>query len=51
MHSKGDNIEIVINDEANFLIRLKVDNKIKQNRRKVVTFSSIIFIYCTKKFT
>ena len=51
MHSKSDNIEIMINDEAdevkkNFLIHLKVDIKIIWNRSKVASFSLSMSIYC-----
>ena len=48
MHSRSDNIEIMINDAAdevikkNFLIHFKIDI----NRLKVVIVSSIMFIYC-----
>ena len=49
MYSKSDNIEIMIDDEAdevkNFLIDLKVDMK-KKNLRKIASLSLIMFIYC-----
>ena len=50
MHSKRDNIEIMINDKADGVIKelftsLKIDIKIISNWWKVVSFSWIIFIY------
>ena len=51
MHSKSDDIKIMINDEAkevikNFLIHSKVDIKIIWNQCKVVSLSLIMLIYC-----
>ena len=50
MHSKRDNIEIMINDEADEVIKelftsLKIDIKIISNWWKLVSLSSIMFIY------
>ena len=56
MHSKSDNIEIVINDITNkvmknfvnhFLIDIKLDWK---HQREVVILSLIVFIYCIINF-
>ena len=55
MHSKSDNIEIVMNDEADEVIEelfesLKKDIKISwKNQRKVLSLSSIMFVYCSIK--
>ena len=51
MHSKSDNTEIMISDEAdevikNFSIHLKIYFKIIYNQRKVVGLYSIMFSYC-----
>ena len=51
MHSKSDDIEIMINDEANEVIKELFDsikNRYKKNLEsiKVVSLSSIMFIYC-----
>ena len=50
MHSKSDNIEIIINDEADEVIKAlfdspKKDIKIIKNGWKVVSLSSVMFIY------
>ena len=50
MHSNSDNIEIMINDEADEVIKelftsLKIDIKIISNWWKLVSLSSIMFIY------
>ena len=56
MHSKSDNIEIVINDIINkvmknflnhFLIDIKLDWK---HQREVAILSLIVFIYCIINF-
>ena len=51
MHSKNDSIEIIINNKVNKVIKdlfdhLKIDTKIIRNQWKVVSLSSIMFIYC-----
>ena len=53
MHSKSDNIEIIINDEADEVIKAlfdspKKDIKIIKNGWKVVSLSSVMFIYCIR---
>ena len=50
MHSKSENIEIMINDEADEVIKGLFDsqkNRYQNNleSRKVVSLSSIMFIY------
>ena len=50
MHSKSDNIEIMINDETDKVIKqlfmyLKIDSKIIWNWCKVVSLSPIMFIF------
>ena len=52
MHSKSDYIEIMINDEADEVLKLKGLFDSQKNRyqnnlgsRKVVSLSSIMFIY------
>ena len=51
MHSKSDNIEIIINDEADEVIKEPFDSlknryQNNSNQLKVVGLSSIMFIYC-----
>ena len=51
IHSKSDNIKIMMNDKAHEVIRelfdsLKIDIKLIWNQWKVVSFILIMFIYC-----
>ena len=55
MHSKSDNIEIMINNEADEVIKELFDsikNRYQNNlqSRKVVSLTSIMFIYCIINF-
>ena len=53
MHSKSDNIEIMINDEADEVIEElfksplnRYQNNLQKLLKKVVSLSLIMFIYC-----
>ena len=51
MHSKSDNIKIIINNESDEVIKELFDSldyryRVICNQWKVVTLSSLIFIYC-----
>ena len=52
MHSKFDNIEIMINDKADEVIKKSLNHLLKNNKtdwknqREVVRLSSVMFIYC-----
>ena len=52
MHSKNDNVEIIISDEADEVIKNLFDSlKCRyQNIWKVVNLYQIIFSYCLKNF-
>ena len=54
MHSKNDNLETMMNDEVDEVVKElsilpKTDIKVDWNKIKVVSFSSIMFIYCIIK--
>ena len=54
MHSKNDNLETMMNDEVDEVVKelsilSKTDIKVDWNKIKVVSFSSIMFIYCIIK--
>ena len=54
MHSKNDNLETMMNDEVDedvkeLSILSKTDIKVDWTKIKVVSFSSIMFIYCIIK--
>ena len=48
LHSENDNIEIMISDELDEVMKKLFDliKKIYQNKRKVVSLSSIMFRHC-----
>ena len=51
MHSKNDNLETMMNDEVDEVVKelsilSKTDIKLDWNKIKVVSFSSDMFIYC-----
>ena len=54
MHSKNDNLETMMNDEIDEVVKelsihSKTDIKVDWNKTKAVSFSSIVFIYCIIK--
>ena len=54
MHSKNDNLETMMNDEVDEVVKelsilSKTDIKLDWNKVKVVSFSSDMFIYCIIK--
>ena len=54
MHSKNDNLETMMNDEVDEVVKelsilSKTDIKLDWNKIKVVSFSSDMFIYCITK--
>ena len=49
MHSKSDNIEVMINDEADDCMKVLSDslkNRNKNNLESMEELSSIMFVYC-----
>ena len=49
MHSKSDNIEVMINDEADNGMKVLYDslkNRNKNNLESMEELSSIMFVYC-----
>ena len=46
MHSKSDNIEIMINDEVDGVIKRALKNRYQNNLESMKSLSLIMFSYC-----